>query len=178
MVEKVVGIQHRRGAAEAFAIAAERAGRDGRIYGVRLKREAANRHDSNAIAVHGFADVRGWFGRRRREWHIGYLPRELAAELMRDLLLRNVPVAAELWSIYRGESGFLDFNVIVLASPGHGEKVRKRRAPSPGPGAAPRSPRITRRFFRAPMGGVTPPFLARRQQTTICRLLSWSLCDA
>ena len=50
----------------------------------------------------------------------------MAAEIIEDLVRKNIPVVAELYSIYEGSDGFLDFKIIVLAPPGHSVKVRQR----------------------------------------------------
>ncbi|MHA1548335.1 MAG: HIRAN domain-containing protein [Alphaproteobacteria bacterium] len=86
MTIKVVGVHYRKRNAFAFTKAVRKAERRGSEYGVRLKREPNNSHDSNAVAVFGVVVRRGWVRRILREWHIGYLPRELAAELHRDLI--------------------------------------------------------------------------------------------
>lgn len=123
--ESVVGIHHRKRDAIAFAKAARKAEQRGLVYGVHLEHQPNNPHDRNAIAVFGVADVKGWFRRRTGEWHIGYLDRDLAADIVRDLVSKGLPVAAELYSIYEGNDGFLDFKVIVLAPPGYSTKKRR-----------------------------------------------------
>ena len=50
---------------------------------------------------------------------------DLAAELHRDLLNSGVPIAADLYSIYKQDE-FIDINLIVLAPPGYGVSVRTR----------------------------------------------------
>lgn len=97
-------------------------------YGVELEPEPTNPKDPNAIAVYGVAEVSGLFRKRvRKRLHIGYLPRETAAEIRRDLISKGLPIAGELYSIYRGAGGFLDVNVIVLAPPGHSRSAREKR---------------------------------------------------
>ena len=98
-----------------FAQAARRAEAKGLVYGVELEHRPDNPHDANAIAVIGVAERSGWFRRRVDRWHIGYLDREIAAEIVGDLVSKRTPVAAELYSIYEGRDGFLDFKIIVLA---------------------------------------------------------------
>jgi len=125
-VESVVGVHHRKVAATAFARAAKASEAKGLVYGVELEHRPDNRHDPNAIAVIGVAERKGWFSRSIQKWHIGYLGREMAAEIIEDLVRKNIPVVAELYSIYEGSDGFLDFKIIVLAPPGHSVKVRQR----------------------------------------------------
>ena len=101
LVEKVVGIEHRRQEAFAFAKAARKAEQQGCIYGVRLELEPKNLVEKNAIMVWGVAESRGWLGRiKQKEWHIGYLSREIAAEMQKDLLSAGIPIAAELYTIF------------------------------------------------------------------------------
>jgi hypothetical protein len=126
LAESVVGVHHRKANAVAFARAAQRAEAKGLIYGVELEHRPDNPHDENAIAVIGLAERRGWFSRKVDKWHIGYLDRDTAAEIVADLVSRHIAVAAELYSIYESADGFLDFKIIVLAPPGHSSKIRQR----------------------------------------------------
>lgn len=125
----VVGVQHRRDSAAAFASAARKAERSGLIYGVNLQFEPNNPHDPNALAVIGAADRKRLFGGiQAQEWKIGYLPREVAAEVCDQLIRPGLSVGIELYSIYEGREGFVDFKIIVLAPPGHSHSARSRRA--------------------------------------------------
>lgn len=128
LVEKVVGIEYRKQDAFAFAKAARKAEQQGCIYGVRLELEPKNPVDRNAIMVWGVAENKGWLGRvKLREWHIGYLSADIAAEMQKDLLSAGVPIAAELYNIFE-DGEFLDFNIIVLAPKGYGHAARNRAA--------------------------------------------------
>ncbi len=128
LVEKVVGVHYRKPDAASFAKAAKNAESQGCIYGVRLQLEPDNLVDKNAIMVWGVAETKGWLGRiKQAEWHIGYLPAELAAEIQHDLISIGVPVAAELYSIFE-EGDFLEFSIIVLAPKGFGHSSRERAA--------------------------------------------------
>ncbi|MFD1744062.1 HIRAN domain-containing protein [Rhizobium helianthi] len=118
-VVKVAGVQHRKRDVSAFIAAVRAAERGGLIYGVRLIPEPSNRYDANAIAVMGFAG--------QREWQIGYLERDLAREINRDLIDKGLPVAGELYAVWVGDNGFVDISIIVLAPPGNGLKARLRR---------------------------------------------------
>jgi len=60
------------------------------------------------------------------------LPSELAAEMCEEFVSKGVPIAAELYSIYEGKNGFLDFKVIILAPPGNSLSKRERRARESG----------------------------------------------
>lgn len=124
----VAGVRHRRGAVDAFCRAVEAAERKGHFYGVALRPAPDNRHDPNAIEVIGVVDVKPWLGPvRAKRWHVGFLDRETAAELQAELLGKGVPIAGELYSIYRS-AGFVDIKVIVLAPPGfsHSRRIRTK----------------------------------------------------
>ena len=125
----VVGVHHRKADAIAVARAARRAEAKGLLYGVQLEHRPDNPHDANAIAIIGVAEQKGWFSRRTGQWHIGYLDRDVAAEIISDLVSKGIAVAAQLYSIYEGKDGFLDFKVIVLAPPGNSMKARLRAKP-------------------------------------------------
>lgn len=120
LVTEVVGLHHRRNEAEAFVKEAHRADQKGTKYGVRLEPEPGNPHDKNAVKVLGEVSDRG-------EWHIGYLSRDVAADLSRDLLASDTPIAGELYKIYVSTNGFIEVKVIVLAPPGNSEKARRKR---------------------------------------------------
>lgn len=127
LAQPVVGIPHRRRQASAFASAVARAEAKGWPYGVTVEPEPTNPHDPNAIRVIGMATVKPWFrAPRERHWHIGYVAREMAEEIQRDLLAKGVPIEAELYSIYR-DRNFLEVKVILLAPKGHSESARRRR---------------------------------------------------
>lgn len=126
LVESVVGVHYRKASAVAFARAARKAEAQGLLYGVEIEHRPDNRHDPNAIAVIGVAERKGWFRRTVERWHIGYLDRDTAAEIVGDLVSKGIPVAAELYSIYEGNDDYLDFKVIVLAPPSHSTKLRRQ----------------------------------------------------
>jgi hypothetical protein len=119
-VRQIVGIQHRRNDVEAFCQAVHSAERGGQLYGVNLRPEPHNTHDRNAIAVDGFAGG--------RKWHVGYLDRNTAEEINRDLLSKGVPIDGELYAIWIADDGYIEIKVIVLAPPGNSMKVRLKRA--------------------------------------------------
>lgn len=119
MTVKVVGLQHRRSDVDAFFAATAAAERNRTPYGVRLKPDPNNPHDRNAIAVDGYAGG--------GNWHIGFLDRDTAAEISRDLISAGIPIEAELYSLWNGDDGYVDANVIVLAPSGYGLKARLRR---------------------------------------------------
>lgn len=119
LVEKVVGLNHRLDNLLTFCTVVQHAERNGNPYGVELRPEPLNPYDQNAIAVDGV-----YAGKR---WHLGYLDRSLASELHEDLISAGVPISAELYSIWLGDDGYADVNVIILAPAGHGHKARIKR---------------------------------------------------
>ena len=126
-VESVAGVHHRKADAKAFADAVRVAERKQLSYGVQLEHRPDNPHDKNAIAVLGVAETKGWFGQSVKEWQIGYLERETAEQLVDEFVNKEIPIAAELHSVYESANGFLDFNIIILAPPGHSESARRKR---------------------------------------------------
>lgn len=122
---EVVGWQYRRRDVARFCKAVCKAERRGEIYGLRIERQPKNVHDANAIAVYGQASVQSLFrGSRLQEWHIGFVDRTLAAELVADLCERGLPIAAEMYSIYISNAGFHEIRFFVLAPPGWSVKKR------------------------------------------------------
>lgn len=136
----VVGVVHRLTDGQAFARAAQIAERRRLMYGVNLQFEPNNPHDRNAIAVIGAADCPGLFGVKAKEWKIGYLPREVAADVVSELIEPSLAVSVELYSIYRTDR-YLEIRIIVLAPPGHSHSARMKRksggrSRAPGPDSA------------------------------------------
>lgn len=119
MMVRVAGVTYRHGAAASFAAAVQLAEQTARPYGVRLRPDPDNPADPNAIAVDGFA--------AGESWHVGFLDRDTAEEITRDLVKSGVPIAAELYEIWLGDDGFIDIKIIVLAPPGHSLKSRLKR---------------------------------------------------
>lgn len=117
-VVQVAGVQHRRNAAEAFCMAVHSSEQSRRPYGVLLRPDPGNAHDPNAIAVHGFAEG--------KTWHVGFLDRDTASAITRDLLANSVAIDAELYAIWIADDGYIEIKLIVLAPPGHSMKKRLR----------------------------------------------------
>lgn len=124
IAEKVQGVHFKKPNADAFAKAAQKAESKGLHYGLSLEPEPDNPHDKNAVAVYGHAEVPGLFGKKAKRWQIGYLSKDLAAEMVKEFYAKSIPIAAELYSIWRSDNGFLDFSLIVLAPPGHSHSNR------------------------------------------------------
>jgi hypothetical protein len=123
----VAGSNHRRADVERFFNAVRAAETRSLLYGVRLILEPENRHDPNAIAVYGFAEGKGWFGKSKvRSWHVGYLPAEDAADVQSNILGRGLPIEAELYSLY-ANNDYREIRIFVLAPPGNSESARRRR---------------------------------------------------
>lgn len=127
LVEKVAGVHHRRSDAQAFAAQAFKSEKKLLHYGVHIEHEPDNPHDVNAIAVYGHATKKGFLGTTERVWKIGYLPADLAFDMVSEFISQDIPIKAELYSIYHSENGFLDFNIIVLAPPGNSHSARMKR---------------------------------------------------
>lgn len=89
-----------------------------RPYGVHLRPDPGNPHDPNAIAAYGFADG--------KTWHVGFLDRDTAQEITRDLISNGVAIDAELYAIWVADDGYIEIKLIVLAPPGHSMKKRLR----------------------------------------------------
>ena len=70
---------------------------------------------------------RGLFGKKYKEWMIGYLDRDTAVLTHAELLDKGLPIDAELYSIYESEKGFLDFTILVLAPPGNSVSRRHKK---------------------------------------------------
>jgi hypothetical protein len=109
-VSGVAGTQYRPGALESAALAPGSA--------LALRREPDNEHDANAIAVHAGGE------------HVGFVPRELAAELAGELDAGR-PWAAVLLREQRPSPRDARTGVTMLLAPGAIElRVRPaRRAP-------------------------------------------------
>jgi hypothetical protein len=128
---EVAGIQFRKSEVRKFARALIKADRQDHVYGLKLHVEPDNPHDPNAIAVFGVAIYDGWFRRKKcGKWHVGYVPAEVAADVTVNLVLQDVPIAAELYSIFHGDKGddYWDIKFFVLAPPGNSASKRERAA--------------------------------------------------
>lgn len=130
VAEEVHGLRYRQANVRAFCMAVEKAERKGLSYGVALAPQPGNPDDPFAIAVLGQAFEKRWFRSvRLREWHIGYVRRELAREIHDEFLSKGIAVASQLRSIY--ESGrYIEIKYFVLAPPGNSfsSRVRQGRA--------------------------------------------------
>jgi len=124
----VAGIHHRREAAATFARLVKRAEQKGWTYGVGLLPEPDNPQDPCAIRVYGVAQSKGLFSPMKVEQgHIGYLPREQAEAVHRELIVPGLPYQAELYSIFVTDGGFIDVKIAVLGPKGTSASARKRR---------------------------------------------------
>jgi hypothetical protein len=79
----------------------------------------SNSFDTNAIKVFGRAEG--------NEWHIGYVDGETAKDAATDLVPAEVPIAAELYSIYVSEGEFIEIKYLLLAPKGYSQKTRVNR---------------------------------------------------
>jgi hypothetical protein len=125
----VAGVHHRKENAVSFARAVEKAEAKGLLYGVHLEPEPTNTHDPKAIKVIGYAEKKTLFGKEKRaEWHIGYLERDDAADLHKDLVSQGLSISAVLYRVFALPNfAQVGFDLIALAPPGHSLSVRRRR---------------------------------------------------
>lgn len=127
-LEEVWGIKHRKNNARAFCHAVKDADKAGLEYGVALAPQPENPEDSNAIAVLGQCMVKPWFrAPRLKEWHVGYVRRDLASELQDEFLSKDVPIASELYEIFE-QRDFYEIKFFILAPPGNSHSARLRRS--------------------------------------------------
>jgi hypothetical protein len=111
----VWGVRHRKDDARAFCNAVKDADKDGLEYGVALAPQPDNSEDPNAIAVLGQCMMKPWFrAPRLKEWHVGYVRRDLANELHVEFLSKGVPIASELYEIFE-QRDFYEIKFFVLA---------------------------------------------------------------
>lgn len=123
-LSEVAGLVHRKPDVIAFANAVRKAEKRGLKYGLMIERQPNNQHDRNAIAIYGVAEVKGWFKTQTRDWHIGFVPGDVAADVSPNLIDKGVPVAVELYQIVQGTDGYYEVKFFILAPPGNG--VAKR----------------------------------------------------
>lgn len=114
---KVAGVHHRKGDAGAFADAVKAAEQARLRYGVRIVAEPTNPFDGNALAVYGWAEVRGWLKSSRREWKVGFVPASLAADVAEQRAAgKRLQLDAELYSVYRSDDDFIDIQFFLLCA--------------------------------------------------------------
>ena len=127
LVEKVVGVQFRKSNVREFCECVARGEKSHMAYGVALAPEPDNEHDPFAIAVLGQCMVKKIFRKPKLvEWHVGYVSKDLARELHKDFLSKDIPIASELYKIYTAHD-YYDIEFLVLAPPGHSHSSRMRR---------------------------------------------------
>ncbi|HWA22295.1 MAG TPA: hypothetical protein VG735_07875 [Caulobacterales bacterium] len=119
---KVAGVQYRKENVRQWAEAVRNAEAANAHYGVELSRNRWNWFDPNAIKVLGVASGQRWF--------IGYVPAPVARDITNELYKQNLPVSAELYSIYQSHD-FYDVNILILAPPGQSRKARDNRHAGP-----------------------------------------------
>ncbi|MCW5720846.1 MAG: hypothetical protein KIS86_06865 [Devosia sp.] len=95
-------------------------------YGLFLVREPNNPHDPNALAIYGIATVRWLFSQKEKQWHIGYVPAEVAAEIVEELVNVGLPIGVEMYRIEESGEGFFDIKFFILGPPGHGVATRMK----------------------------------------------------
>ncbi len=120
IVIEVTGVAHRKADATAFCAYVNRAEGRKDPYGLRLELDPGNSFDRNAIKIFGYA--------QGNEWHIGYVDAETAKDAAKDLVPGNIPIAAELYSIYVSGNEFIEIKYLLLAPKGYSQKTRIKRA--------------------------------------------------
>lgn len=115
----VAGLHHRRDHTLSFFSAAQEAQLGHAPYGVELRPAPDNENDPNAIEVWGHA--------LGKSWHIGFLDHDAAREITKDLVSKDIPIAAELYALWIGHNGHMDVKIIVLAPPGNSMNERLKR---------------------------------------------------
>lgn len=121
-----VGLSHRKPDVILFAQAVKKAEKQCLPYGLVIERQPNNAHDPNAIALYGVATTKGWFGVKQHEWHIGFVPADVAADVSPNLIDAGVPVAVELYGITEGSDDFYEVKFLILGPSGYGVKKRLR----------------------------------------------------
>lgn len=116
---KVAGVHYRTETAHAWLDQVQRAEAGGRPYGIILVPEPRNAHDQNAIKVVGHVEGRA-------DWHIGYVPQELARSLADGPLRRGVKIVGTLYSIYHRSDDDLEVNFMVLGEAGKVPSLSQR----------------------------------------------------
>jgi HIRAN domain len=122
---EVAGISYRKSQALHWAQEVERVEKAGLNYGLAVKPEATNQNDQNALMI--FGNVQD----QENSLHIGYVPREIAADLADYISSHDIPVAAELYDITIVSESQMDLvyvRAILLAPTGHGLKKRLEHA--------------------------------------------------
>lgn len=109
----VAGASFRQDAVETFFRAAESCELEGFQYGVQLRSEPHNPHDSNAIAVDGFWEAPGLMRSRQKSIQLGYVPADLAKSL-RARRKDNSRVIAFLRSGWIGDDGGVIVDLTIL----------------------------------------------------------------
>ncbi len=117
-VLEVAGLGYRKADVAAFCAYANRAEGLKEPYGLRVELEEENQSDRNALRVIGHA--------HGQEWHLGYVDAETADDAGKDLIVGNIPIAAELYSIYVSAGDFITIKFMLLAPKGFSEKARRK----------------------------------------------------
>jgi hypothetical protein len=121
---EIAGIEHRYDQVKKWIDAVVFADKSGLIYGVEVKAEPSNPYDKNAIIVIGYSQSKGLFGQiARKQWPIGYVPKEIAKDITENLIAREIPISAELFDItlLKTDSKNLFYvRMLLLGPPGHG----------------------------------------------------------
>lgn len=123
----VIGIHENMAGFRDFCAAAEAAHKRGLRFGVDIAADPENDLTENALLVIGVAQSKGFFGGiKAHQWRLGHVWHEIADELHRDLVSRDVSIASELLSIYPDPED-PQIKIAILAPKGH-SKVKREAA--------------------------------------------------
>lgn len=111
---EVAGLQHHRAEAVAFI-----KGKDPQIH---LQADPSNRHDPNAIAVHG--SYKGLFGRKTKM--LGFVPAEIARIIAEESL--GSVIQPRLRNLYSGDHDFAQVQFDILGPKSRYKAVTQRAA--------------------------------------------------
>ncbi len=110
----VVGVERHLRAVHSFARAVETAERLNFTYGLTLERQPQYRGTTEEIAVHGFAEVKGIFGKRRRSWRLGFVPGAVARKVGPAGTHSSEEVAVRLHAIFSGLGDFWEIRFALM----------------------------------------------------------------
>lgn len=134
----VQGVTHHSAEAKAFAAAVRMSEKSGWPYGVALRPEPENAFDPNAIKVLGLARNKPLFRPARDgEWHLGYVPKDVAAAVGEDIIKPGHAYCAELYDV-TVDPEFLQVRFFILLPADSPAKDRiARRVADTARGASP-----------------------------------------
>lgn len=104
---EIAGIHHYKDDALAFFAAVQKCESRDWFYSLILSREPDNPHDPHAISVWGAWTEKSWLKTKDRQEQLGYVPRDLAAEIARTTP-ETTRITAEIDEMNLSSSGLLE----------------------------------------------------------------------